>query len=103
MSRNITTISLASGDSASTWVRSQSQFEALSDAVPLSFSGNLTSGDTIIIDVSNDVDPNDTLETYLSSEAYATTNFGGTITGQWRFIRVRKTGSNGAATVKISI
>lgn len=100
VTRTRVTIDIASDGTSSDWVELNSKF---GDNNPRSFSGNLTSGDSIVLDLTNDEDPNTTLETYVRSDAYDTVNFGGTYIGGFRWARFTKTGSNGAAKIKLEL
>jgi hypothetical protein len=91
------TITIASGGTASDWYRCEE------GVTHRTFSGVLTSGDTIRVEVSNDDRPNDTLVTKVASQEYSTTSFGDTVIGEWSWLRVVKTGSNGAATINVNI
>lgn len=58
-------------------------------------AGTLTSGDTIDVEVSLDN------STFVSVLTFTSTTFAGVFNGPWKFVRVTKTGANGAAVVKM--
>ena len=100
MARSIQTLTQATAGST-TWLPLSTRFETQKDSIPRSFSGSLVSGDTVTIELSNDEDPNTTPETSTAKD-YTDTNFGETITGDWRWVRLTKTGANGTATIRIT-
>ena len=100
MARIVKKIEIAAGDSLTNWIKLNQGYNSNEDAMPRVFTGKLTSGDSITVDVSLDEDPNTSLETFGSSSPYSTTDFQGLIEGGWSWIRFRKTGTNGVATIK---
>lgn len=103
MARPIHTFSIGASDTSTDWVKLNSNIEGAEDSMPRSFSGALTTGDTITIELTNDTDPNNTLETRYPSDGFTDNNFGGVLDGHWSWIRVLKTGTTGAATVKVRL
>ena len=109
-SSNAIKISIAAGASSSNWFRLPTVMES---ATPISFTGVLTSGDTVYVEVSNDdaldaslvsTDRNQSTGTTTqkaTSTAYTTTSFTGLVLGSWRWVRITKTGTTGAATVQV--
>jgi hypothetical protein len=98
--RQIKEISLAADDTESAWIALNSKY---GDNNARSFSGSLVAGDTITIQLTNDIDPNTSNTTRVSSDAYSSTTFGGVYDGGFRWTRIVKTGTNGAASVKIEL
>ena len=84
------------------WVR----FNDLSEGRQIrTYSGNLVDGgDSIVINVTNDKNPNTTSETVYAIVTHGTAGgFGGTIEGDWNWFQVVKTGSAGAATLVLNV
>lgn len=102
------TLSLASGDTTSRWYRLQGTAQADKRRA---IHGTLTSGDSITIQVTNDdlstdrtvmdMDGNTAPTRVFSSDAFTTTSFGTILNGGWAWIKVIKSGSNGAASINI--
>lgn len=100
ITRAIEPFEITAGETSSPWRQLNSKF---GDNNPRSFTGNLVSGDTINIQLSNDKDPNTLLETFTQSEDYTTATFGGTYIGGFLWVRVVKAGSAGAAKVQMEL
>lgn len=61
------------------------------------FTGSLTAGDTVYLEVTND-DPS-AVTTIVTVSAFTATPFLGALSGPFAAIRFRKTGTTGAASV----
>lgn len=69
---------------------------------PRCITGKLVAGDTIVVEVSNDDNPTTAEQTFFALASYTAANFGGLIEGDWKWVRLRKSGITGAAVAKIS-
>lgn len=64
------------------------------------FAGTLTAGDSIFIEASPDYPANVTSTAIVTVATFTATPFAVVVDGPWPSLRVRKSGTNGAATVK---
>jgi len=71
------------------------------EANPRSIQMSITTGDTIVIEVTNDIDNLAGTPETTASPAYDSTDTGDTLHGPWGAIRVVKTGANGPCVVSI--
>lgn len=94
---------------SSNWFRTPS----IAVDAPYVFTGTLVSGDSVVIELSNDNGLDTSLSTDRSystgtttqkstSSSQTATSFSGSILGNWKYWRVTKTGSAGSAVVQLS-
>ena len=96
----------ASAAGTTSWYKLPSQSSSSDVTV---FTGVQTSGDTVIIEVSNDdsITSADNLTSTTASTQIAQSNsqsattFSGAILGVWKWVRLNKTGTAGTTTVQI--
>ena len=99
--RNIKSIVMDAGDTETDRFGLNSKF---GDNDARLIHGNLTSGDTIRVELSGEANPNETGSSGgYSSPEYDTVVFGDAFIGGWRWFRVIKSGSNGPATIRIEL
>lgn len=93
---------------SSNWYRTP----GMGDQLFTTFTGTLTSGDSIVIEVSNDdalwasltadrSQSTGTATQKASSISQTATSFSGVFVGTWKWVRITKTGTAGTATVYV--
>lgn len=96
--RNVITISMEASDTTSSWFALNSSF---GDNHPRAYQVNLVSGDSIKLDFTLNRDPNNETDVTVVPTNLLTAAGGGIYEGGWRWVRAVKTGTTGAATIKV--
>lgn len=111
MSTSNPSIITQSGAGSSSWNRTPA---ISTEGTPYVFTGSLTTGDSVSIDVSNDpsLDEKNVLSVdrmsstgtalvFSTSDTFSTTKFSTSAVGSWKWWRINKTGTAGSATVNV--
>jgi hypothetical protein len=94
-------INMDAGDASSDWIQING---TLNGGMEKGYTMAMNASDSIVIELSNSRDPNTLVTSSMASDAITgSTQAGGTIVGAFKWLRLVKTGSNGAVAFEIQV